>query len=125
MSVGLSDTITFMTLLTIVEQSKRLVTLETSDQSDDLTSHIGTRFRFSEKCSDFQKIFRFSKKFQIFGTFSDFHPDGIDTITTVIDFEKPIQKLVMSGNVTFTTTNRVYCTRPVYCHRLVYCKRVV
>ena len=42
LSVGLSGTITFMTLLTIVEQSQRLVTLETSDQSDD-----------------FRKIFRF------------------------------------------------------------------
>lgn len=41
------------------------------------------------------------------GTFSDFHPDSINTITTVIDFEKPIQKLAMSGNVTFTTANRV------------------
>lgn len=39
------------------------------------------------------------------GSYSNFHPDGIDTITTVIDFHKPIMKLAMSGNVTFTTTN--------------------
>ena len=39
------------------------------------------------------------------GVYSNFHPDGIDTITTAIDFHKPIMKLAMSGNVTFTTTN--------------------
>ena len=55
MSVGRSGTISFMTVLTIVQQSQRLVTLETSDQSDDLTS---------ESESDFEKK---SEKFQIFG----------------------------------------------------------
>ena len=39
------------------------------------------------------------------GVYSDFHPDGIDTITTAIDFHKPIMSLAMTGNVTFTTTN--------------------
>jgi hypothetical protein len=39
------------------------------------------------------------------GSYSNFHPDGIDTITTAIDFHKPVMKLAMTGNVTFTTTN--------------------
>jgi len=39
------------------------------------------------------------------GTYSNFHPSGIDTITTAIDFHKPIMSLAMTGNVTFTTTN--------------------
>ena len=54
-----------ITLLTIVEQSQRLVTLETCDQSDDLSSDFG-------KISDFWKMFRFLENFQIFGKFSDF-----------------------------------------------------
>lgn len=40
------------------------------------------------------------------GNYSDFHPAGIDTITTVIDFHKPIMSLAMGGNVTFSTTNK-------------------
>jgi len=39
------------------------------------------------------------------GVYSDWHP-GMDTITTVIDFDKPMMKLAMTGNVTFTESNK-------------------
>jgi hypothetical protein len=39
------------------------------------------------------------------GVYSDWHP-GVDTITTVIDFDKPMMKLAMTGNVTFTESNK-------------------
>ena len=38
------------------------------------------------------------------GTYSNFHPN-VSTITTVIDFTKPMMKLAMTGNVTFTESN--------------------
>ena len=71
MSVGWSGTISFMTLLTIVEQSQRLVTLETCDQSDDLTSDFG-KFSDFRKFSDFQKNVQIFGNFQIFKKISDF-----------------------------------------------------
>ena len=37
------------------------------------------------------------------GTFNDFYPN-VSTITTVLDFTKPLMKLAMTGNVTFTAT---------------------
>lgn len=37
------------------------------------------------------------------GTYNDFFPN-ISTITTVIDFTKPLMKLTMSANTTFTAT---------------------
>jgi hypothetical protein len=39
------------------------------------------------------------------GSYSNFHPKTVHTITTSIDMEKPLMKLAMSGNVTFTITN--------------------
>ena len=53
-----------MTVLTIVQQSQRLVTLETSDQSDDLTSDF--------EIEKIGKVSDFWKRFQIFGKISDF-----------------------------------------------------
>ena len=68
-----------MTLLTIVEQSQRLVTLETCDQSDDLTSDFGKNLYFRE-------IFRFLKKFQIFGKYFIFSENWLLTLETPITF---------------------------------------
>ena len=39
------------------------------------------------------------------GKFSDLHPKQVDTITTVIDFNKSVQKIAMTGDVGFTYTN--------------------
>lgn len=39
------------------------------------------------------------------GVYTDWHP-AADTITTVIDFDKPMMKLAMTGNVTFTESNK-------------------
>lgn len=38
------------------------------------------------------------------GTFGPFFPNS-STITTVLDFTKPLMTLTMSGNVTFTASN--------------------
>lgn len=39
------------------------------------------------------------------GIYTNWHPEA-DTITTVIDFDKPMMKLAMTGNVTFTESNK-------------------
>jgi len=39
------------------------------------------------------------------GLYTNFHPSQ-NTITSNIDFTKPLMKLAMTGNVTFTTSNR-------------------
>lgn len=39
------------------------------------------------------------------GTYNDFHPTQITTITNTINMMTPIQKVVMTGNVTFSVTS--------------------